>query len=80
MRLYAGEQVCNDGTYKQVAVCVSEFTPPAEITKDLIKTLMDWAGKKVALNCISAEGFNTGPKEKDIMIYGTINRSFKIMD
>ena len=72
MRLYAGEQVCNDGTCNQVAVCVSEFTPPAEITKDLVKILMDWAGKKGCTKIISAEGFNTGPKEKDKdnMIYG----------
>tara|TARA_B100001250_G_scaffold145128_1_gene124252 strand:- start:5655 stop:6413 length:759 start_codon:yes stop_codon:yes gene_type:complete len=72
MRLYAGEQVCNDGTCNQVVVCVSEFTPPAEITKELVKTLMDWAEKKGCTKVISAEGFNSGPKEdgKENIIYG----------
>ena len=72
MRLYAGEQVCSDGTCNQVAVCVSEFTPPAELTKDLVNTLMDWAAKKGCTKIISAEGFDSGPKEegKNNMIYG----------
>lgn len=62
MRLYSGEQICNDGTCNQVVVCVSEFTPPAEITKDLVKTLMDWAEENGCTKIISAEGFNSGPK------------------
>ena len=72
MRLYSGEQVCNDGTCNQVVVCVSEFTPPTEITKDLVNTLMDWASKNGCTKIISAEGFNSGPKEegKDNEIYG----------
>ena len=43
MRLYSREQICNDGTCNQVVVCVSEFTPPTDITKDLVNSLMDWA-------------------------------------
>ena len=72
MRLYSGEQVCNDGTCNQVVVCVSEFTPPAEITKDLVNSLLDWAEKNGCTKVISAEGFNSGPKEKgkDNEIYG----------
>lgn len=72
MRLYSGEQVCNDGTCNQVVVCVSEFTPPTEITKDLVNTLMDWASKNGCTKIISAEGFNSGPKkeDKDNEIYG----------
>jgi len=72
MRLYSGEQVCNDGTCNQVVVCVSEFTPPTEITKDLVNTLMEWASKNGCTKIISAEGFNSGPKEegKDNEIYG----------
>ena len=72
MRLYSGEQVCNDGTCNQVVVCVSEFTPPAEITKDLVNALMDWASKNGCTKIISAEGFNSGPKEEDEdnVIYG----------
>jgi len=65
MRLYSGEQVCNDGTCNQVVVCVSEFTPPAEITKDLVNSLLDWAEKNGCTKVISAEGFNSGPKEKE---------------
>ena len=72
MRLYSGEQVCNDGTCNQVVVCVSEFTPPAEITKDLVNSLLDWAEKNGCTKVISAEGFNSGPKEKgkENEIYG----------
>ena len=64
MRLYAGEQICNDGTCNQVVVCVSEFTPPAEMTKDLVESLVDWAGKNGCTKVISAEGFNSGPKNE----------------
>ena len=72
MRLYSGEQVCNDGTCNQVVVCVSEFTPPTEITKDLVNSLLDWAEKNGCTKVISAEGFNSGPKEKgkENEIYG----------
>ena len=64
MRLYAGEQICNDGSCNQVVVCVSEFTPPAEMTKDLVEGLVDWAGKNGCTKIISAEGFNSGPKDE----------------
>ncbi len=64
MRLYAGEQICNDGSCNQVVVCVSEFTPPTEITKDLVEALVDWSGKNGCTKIISAEGFNSGPKEE----------------
>ena len=64
MRLYSGEQICNDGTCNQVVVCVSEFTPPAEMTKDLVESLVDWAGKNGCTKVISAEGFNSGPKNE----------------
>ena len=62
MRLYSGEQICNDGSCNQVVVCVSEFTPPAEITKDLVNTLMDWAVGNGCKKIISAEGFTSGAK------------------
>jgi uncharacterized protein len=77
MRLYSGEQICNDGTCNQVAVCVSEFTPPAEITKDLVNSLMDWAENNGCTKIISAEGFSTGPKadgEKND-VYGVASSS-----
>ena len=63
MRLYAGDQICNDGTCNQVAVCVSEFTPPTEITKDLVKSLLDWSEENGCTKIISAEGFNVGQKQ-----------------
>ena len=77
MRLYSGEQVCNDGTCNQVVVCVSEFTPPTEITRDLVNALLDWAEKNGCTKVISAEGFNSGPKEegKDNEIYGITSTS-----
>jgi len=77
MRLYSGEQICNDGTCNQVAVCVSEFTPPAEITKHLVNSLMDWAENNGCTKIISAEGFSTGPKadgEKND-VYGVASSS-----
>ena len=72
MRLYSGEQVCNDGTCNQVVVCVSEFTPPTEMTRDLVNALLDWAEKNGGTKIISAEGFNSGPKEegKENEVYG----------
>ena len=71
MRLYSGEQVCNDGTCNQVVVCVSEFTPPAEITKDLVNSLLDWAEENGCTKVISAEGFNSGKEEgKENEVYG----------
>ena len=77
MRLYAGEQICNDGTCNQVVVCVSEFTPPTEITKDLVNALLDWAEKNGCTKVISAEGFNSGPKEEGQKneIYGITSTS-----
>ena len=77
MRLYSGEQICNDGTCNQVVVCVSEFTPPTEITKDLVYSLMDWAENNGCTKIISAEGFSTGPKadgEKND-VYGVASSS-----
>ena len=62
MRLYSGEQVCNDGTCNQVVVCVSEFTPPSDITKDLVNSLVDWAENNGCTKIISSEGFNSGTK------------------
>ena len=62
LRLYSGEQFCNDGTCNQVVVCVSEFTPPAEMSKELVKSLTSWAVKKGCTKIISAEGFSSPPK------------------
>ena len=63
LRLYSGEQLCNDGTCNQVVVCVSEFTPPAEMIKELVNSLTNWAVKKGCTKIISAEGFSTSPKD-----------------
>ena len=77
MRLYSGEQICNDGTCNQVAVCVSEFTPPAEITKDLVNSLVDWAEEHGCTRIISAEGFTSGPKPdgEENEVYGVASTS-----
>ena len=77
MRLYSGEQICNDGTCNQVAVCVSEFTPPAEITNDLVNSLVEWAEKQGCTKIISAEGFTSGPKTDDEKneVYGVASTS-----
>ena len=77
MRLYSGEQICNDGTCNQVAVCVSEFTPPAEITKDLVNSLVDWAEEHGCTKIISAEGFTSGPKPdgEENEVYGVASTS-----
>ena len=60
-----------------MVVCVSEFTPPAEITRDLVNALLDWAEKNGCTKVISAEGFNSGPKEegKDNEVYGITSTS-----
>jgi uncharacterized protein len=63
LRLYSGEQLCNDGTCNQVVVCVSEFTPPAEMIKELVSSLTNWAVKKGCTKIISAEGFSAPPKD-----------------
>ena len=72
LRLYSGEQVCNDGTCNQVTVCVSEFTPPAEMAKELVSSLTSWAVKKGCTKIISAEGFSSSPKAdgKSNDVYG----------
>ena len=38
MRLYSGQQVCNDGTCNQVVVSVTEFTNTTQITKEYVKS------------------------------------------
>ena len=63
LRLYSGEQICNDGTCNRVVVCVSEFTPPPEMIKELASSLTKWAIKKGCQKIISAEGFSSQPKE-----------------
>lgn len=72
LRLYSGEQVCNDGTCNQVTVCVSEFTPPGEMIKELVSSLTKWAIKKGCAKVISAEGFSSAPKDdgKSNDVYG----------
>ena len=72
MRLYAGEQVCNDGKCNQIVICVSDFVPPATVTKDLVSSIYDWAKDKGCTSFITAEGFSVPPNgdEKESIIYG----------
>ena len=63
VRLYAGEQSCRDGTCNQLVVCVSEFSPPAQLTKPLVSTLFDWMVEKGCNRLISAEGFHSADED-----------------
>tara|TARA_B100001250_G_scaffold52451_1_gene40912 strand:+ start:546 stop:1304 length:759 start_codon:yes stop_codon:yes gene_type:complete len=72
MRLYAGEQVCNNGKCNQLVICVSDFVPPTSITKDLVKCIFDWAKDNGCISFITGEGFSTASSdgEKDSIVYG----------
>ncbi len=72
MRLYAGEQVCNNGKCNQIVICVSDFVPPTALTKDLVKCIFDWAKDEGCTSFITGEGFSTSPNddEKDSIVYG----------
>jgi uncharacterized protein len=73
MRLYAGEQVCNNGKCNQIVICVSDFVPPASATKDLVNTIFDWAKDQGFVSFITGEGFTTAPndgEEKEAIVYG----------
>ena len=69
VRLYAGEQTCipelvkHDDTCNQLVVCVSEFSPPAQLTKPLVSTLFDWLVEKGCKRLISAEGFHSADED-----------------
>ena len=72
MRLYAGEQVCNNGKCNQIVICVSDFVPPASATKDLVNTIFDWAKDQGCISFITGEGFSSTPNgdEKEAIVYG----------
>tara|TARA_B100000953_G_C18008200_1_gene417203 strand:+ start:790 stop:1548 length:759 start_codon:yes stop_codon:yes gene_type:complete len=72
MRLYAGEQICNDGKCNQIVICVSEFVPPASVTKELVRCILDWAESRGCNSVISAEGFAKANTESndDNLVYG----------
>tara|TARA_B100000902_G_scaffold142375_1_gene139991 strand:- start:90 stop:848 length:759 start_codon:yes stop_codon:yes gene_type:complete len=72
MRLYAGEQVCNDGKCNQIVICVSDFVPPASTARELVNCIFDWAREKGCSSFITAEGFSVSPniEERDSIIYG----------
>tara|TARA_B100001109_G_C18807195_1_gene447850 strand:+ start:312 stop:1067 length:756 start_codon:yes stop_codon:yes gene_type:complete len=72
MRLYAGEQICNDGKCNQIVICVSDFVPPANVTKDLVSCIFDWAKEKGCISFITGEGFSVpqGDGSKESVVYG----------
>ena len=72
MRLYAGEQICNNGKCNQIVICVSDFVPPAALTKDLVNCIFDWAKDEGCTSFITGEGFSTSPNDdkKDSIVYG----------
>ena len=72
MRLYAGEQICNDGKCNQIVICVSDFVPPVSSTKELVDCIFDWAKEKGCTSFIIGEGFSIPQKneDKDSIVYG----------
>ena len=72
MRLYAGEQICNDGKCNQIVICVSDFVPPVSVTKDLVDCIFDWAKEKGCTSFIIGEGFSIPQKKEDkgSIVYG----------
>ena len=72
MRLYAGEQICNDGKCNQIVICVSDFVPPASATKDLVDCIFNWAKEKGCTGFIIGEGFSIPQKkdDKNGIVYG----------
>jgi len=72
MRLYSGEQICNNGKCNQIVICVSDFVPPAALTKDLVNSIFDWAEEKGCTSFITGEGFSVPPNndEKEAIVYG----------
>ena len=72
MRLYAGEQICNNGKCNQLVICVSDFVPPVSATKDLVESILDWAKERGCTSFIVGEGFSTPQKEegKKSVVYG----------
>ena len=72
MRIYAGEQVCNNGKCNQLVICVSDFVPPASVTKALVNTIFDWAKDQGCISFITGEGFSStanGDKDETV-VYG----------
>ena len=72
MRLYAGEQICNNGKCNQIIICVSDFVPPVSATKELVDCIFDWAKEKGCTSFIIGEGFSIPQKSEDkhSIVYG----------
>ena len=72
MRLYAGEQVCNNGKCNQIVICVSDFVPPNAVVKDLVNCIFGWAKDKGCTSFITSEGFSVPPSddENEGIVYG----------
>ena len=65
MRLYAGEQICNNGKCNQIIICVSDFVPPVSATKELVDCIFDWAKERGCTSFIISEGFSIPQKSED---------------
>ena len=72
MRLYSGEQTCNNGKCNQIVICVSDFVPPSVLTRDLVVSIFDWAKEQGCTSFITGEGFSIPPNnnQKETIIYG----------
>jgi len=72
VRIYAGEKKCGpDGSCDQLAVILSEFMPPYNITKPLADKILQWADEKGCKIVVSLEGTHSiGVKKKDYKVFG----------
>ena len=72
VRIYAGEKKCGpDGSCDQLAVILSEFMPPYNITKPLADRILQWADEKGCKIVVSLEGTHfIGAKKKEYKVFG----------
>lgn len=58
VRIYAGEQVCQDDKCNQIVVLISEFSPKPQTINALCKEVLDWMQEKRCDLLISPEGLS----------------------
>ncbi len=58
VRIYAGEQVCQDDKCNQIVVLISEFSPKPQLINALAKEVLDWMQEKRCDLLISPEGLS----------------------
>ena len=58
VRIYAGEQACQDDECNQIVVLISEFSPKPQLINALAKEVLDWMQEKRCDLLISPEGLS----------------------